>query len=127
MNDMTHQPTPPALDLSILQAAVEAFITKIVLNALDSQAVTARLMDGESPIGKLINSTIEEQVNGYDFSQHVENAVKGFDFDDSIDSALKDTDLVDKVGNAVDNILRKDIDLADKVQGVVDEMTITVK
>lgn len=124
MNDMTQ---PPVLDLSILQAAVEAFITKIVLNALDSQAVTSRLMDGESPIGKLINNAIVEHIDSYDLGDHISNAVKAFDFDDSIDKALEDTDLVDKVSNEVDQILYKKINLVDKVQAAVDDLTITVR
>lgn len=122
MNDMTQ---PPVLDLSILQAAVEAFITKIVLNALDSQAITSRLMDSESPIGKLIREAVEGRVD--DFGDHISNAVKAFDFDDSIDKALEDTDLVDKVSNEVDEILRKKINLVDKVQAAVDDLTITVR
>lgn len=124
MNDMTQ---PPVLDLSILQAAVEAFITKIVLNALDSQAITSRLMDSESPIGKLIREAVEGRVDNYDFGDHISNAVKAFDFDDSIDKALEDTDLVDKVSNEVDQILYKKINLVDKVQAAVDDLTITVR
>lgn len=124
MNDMTQ---PPVLDLSILQAAVEAFITKIVLNALDSQAVTSRLIDSESPIGKLINNAIVEHIDSYDLGDHISNAVKAFNFDDSIDKALEDTDLVDKVSNEVDQILYKKINLVDKVQAAVDDLTITIQ